>query len=71
LIDKLLADIGIKVGAFDKAEEELVNDLQMWPSKLEDGLILFWIKRVARRVDLGWDGSEEICGKLLGQLYPC
>jgi hypothetical protein len=34
------------------------------PSELENRLILLWIERVAGRIDLRWDRSEQVRGKL-------
>jgi len=55
LINVLLSDVGIEIGTLDKTKEELVDDLQVWPSKFENGLVLLWIKCVTSRVDLRRD----------------
>jgi hypothetical protein len=65
LIDILLSDIGIEIGTLDKAKEELVDDLQMGPSKFENRLVLLWIECVTSRVDLRGNGSEQVGGKLV------
>ncbi len=61
--DELLGDIGVEVGALYEAEEELVDDLEMWPCELEDGLVFFRVESITNGVDLWWDGSEQIGGK--------
>jgi hypothetical protein len=68
LIDILLSDIGVEIGTLDKAKEELVDDLQMGPSKFENRLVLLWIKSVTSRVDLRRDRSEQVGRKLVHQL---
>jgi hypothetical protein len=68
LIDILLSDVGVEIGTLDKAKEELVDDLQVGPSKFENRLVLLWIKRVTSRVDLRRDRSEQVGRKLVHQL---
>jgi hypothetical protein len=68
LIDILLSDVGIEIGTLDKAKEELVDDLQVGPSKFENRLVLLWIKCVTSRVDLRRDRSEQVGRKLVHQL---
>ena len=68
MIDILLSDVGVEIGTLDKAKEELVDDLQVGPSKFENRLVLLWIKRVTSRVDLRRDRSEQVGRKLVHQL---
>jgi hypothetical protein len=65
LIDILLSDVGVEIGTLNKAKEELVDDLQVGPSKFENRLVLFWIECVSSRIDLRRDRSEQVGGKLI------
>lgn len=46
-----LGNVGIEVWRLDKAEEELVDDLQMGPCKLEDRLVLLGVVSIPARID--------------------
>jgi hypothetical protein len=65
LVDVLLGGVGVEVWTLDKPEEELVDDLEMGPRELEDGLVLFRVEGVARRVDLRRYRSEEVGRELV------
>lgn len=69
MVDIPLGNVGVKVGALDEAEEELIDNLKMGPSKLKHGLVLFGVERVARGIDLGRDRTEEIVGKHADNLW--
>jgi len=60
VVDVLLGVVGIEILAFNEAQKELVDNLNMWPGNLEDRLILFWVKGLTLRVDRRWNWSEEI-----------
>lgn len=64
LVNVAFPDIRVEFGAFNEAEEELVYDLEMWPSELEYRLVLFGVESISRRVHLRWYRSEEIGSKL-------
>lgn len=68
LINELLCNIGIEIRRFNEAQKEFINDLQVRPSQLQDGLILFRIKCVTSGVHLRRNGPEEIGGKLEGMI---
>lgn len=59
-----LRDVGVEVGGLDKAQKELINDLEVRPSEFEHRFIFFGIKCIACWIDLWWDRSEQIGGKL-------
>lgn len=69
LIDVPFCEIGVKVRAFDKTKEKLVDNLKMRPSEFKDRLIFFWIECVASGVD--WRGyrAKEVDGKLWNLNY--
>lgn len=50
LVYVTLGDVCVEVGALDEAEEEFVDNLKVRPGEFEDGLVLFGIECVARRV---------------------
>jgi hypothetical protein len=60
LIDVSLADVCVELGALDEAQEELIDDLQVRPCKLQNRLILLWVERVARWVHLRRYRTEQI-----------
>jgi hypothetical protein len=68
VVDVLLRDVGVKVGALDEAQEELVHHLDVGPSNLEDRLVFFGVECFALRVYWWRNGSEEILGKHLHDL---
>ena len=70
LVDITFTNVGIEIRRLDKAKEELVNNLQMRPGKLQHRLVFFGVERVASRIDLRWDRSEQIRGKLSHQSMP-
>lgn len=65
LINELLPQIRTEIRTLDESQEELVDDLQVRPSQLEDGLVLFRVEGVPRWVDLRRDRSEEVRGELI------
>lgn len=65
MVDVPLSQIRIEIRAFDEAEEELVDDLEMRPGELENRLVLFRIKCVTRRIDGRGYRAEEVGGKLV------
>ena len=60
-----LCDVGVEVLALDEAEEEFVDDLDVWPCYLEDGLVFLGIKGLALGIHGGRNRAEEILGKHL------
>jgi hypothetical protein len=68
MVDVCLGDVGVEILAFDEAQEELINDLDMRPSDLKNGLILFGIESFTLRVHWGWDRAEQILGKHVDNL---
>lgn len=55
-----LGDVGVEIWALNEAEEQLVDDLQVRPSELENRLVLFWVEGVTERVDLGRYRPEQV-----------
>jgi len=51
LIDVSLSEVRVEVWAFDEAEEEFVDDLEMRPGELEDGFVFFRVEGVTCWVD--------------------
>jgi hypothetical protein len=51
LVDISLGEVRVKVWAFDEAEEEFIDDLEMRPGKLEDGFVFFRIESIACWID--------------------
>ena len=51
LVDVSLGEVRVEVWAFDEAEEEFVDDLEMRPGELEDGFVFFRVEGVACWVD--------------------
>jgi len=64
LIDVPFCEVGVKVRAFDKSKEELVDDLKMGPGEFEDGFIFLWIECVPSGVDGRGYRAEEVDSKL-------
>ena len=60
LIDVFFTDIGTEIRVLDEPEEKLVHDLQVRPRELEYGFVLFRVKGVPGRVDLGRDRAEQV-----------
>ena len=50
MINVAFGEICIEIGALDEAKEELVDNLQVRPSKLEHRFIFFWVERVTCRI---------------------
>jgi hypothetical protein len=68
VVDVRLGNVGVEILALDEAQEELINDLDMGPSNLEDGLILFGIESLTLGVYRGWDRTEQVLGKHVDNL---
>jgi hypothetical protein len=47
VVNVLLSNVCVEVLAFNEAQEELVNNLNMWPSDLEHRLVFFWVECLA------------------------
>jgi hypothetical protein len=47
MVDKLFGHVGIEVGRFDEAKEELVHDLKMRPCQLQYRFVLLWIESLS------------------------
>jgi len=65
VVDIGFSDIGVEVLAFNKAEEELVHNLNMWPGNLQDRLIFLRIESLALRIHWGRDRAKEVLGEHL------
>jgi hypothetical protein len=64
LVDVSLGEVRVEVWAFDEAEKEFVDNLEVRPGKLEDRFVLFRVKGVACWVDRWGYRTEEVCSKL-------
>lgn len=53
-------DVGVEILTLDEAQEEFINDLDMGPSNLQDGLILLWIESLTLGVDGRWNWAKQI-----------
>jgi len=60
LIDELLSNISIEIRTLYESQEELIDDLKVWPSQLQDRFIFFWIESITSWIHLRWDRTEEI-----------
>lgn len=65
LVNVSFGEVGVEVGALDESEEELVDDLEMGPCKLEHRFVFFWVERVTCWVYRRRNGAEEICCELM------
>jgi hypothetical protein len=68
VVNVCLGDVGVEILALNEAQEELINDLDMWPSDLKNGLIFFGIESFTLRVHWRWDRTEQILGKHVDNL---
>lgn len=68
VVDIGLGNVGVEILALNEAQEKLINNLDMWPGNLENGLILLWIKGLALRVHGGRDWAEQVLGKHVDDL---
>lgn len=64
LVDVALGNVGVEIGALDESQEKLINNLEMWPREFKNRLVFLGVKRVSNRVDLRWNRSKKIGGKL-------
>jgi len=64
LIDIPLGNVRVEVRTFDKPQEELVDDLEVRPSELQDGFILFRVKCIAGRIHGRGYRTEEVGSEL-------
>ena len=53
---------GFRASRYHKAKEKLVNNMQMWPSPLQDRLVLLRVKRSVSRPC--WQWTENVCRNL-------
>jgi hypothetical protein len=60
MVNVLLSDVRVEVLAFNEAQEEFVDNLNMRPSDLEDRLIFFWVEGLALRVHRRRNWTEQI-----------
>lgn len=58
-----LGNVCVEILALNKAQKELINDLNVRPGNFQDGLVLFRVKSFALGIDRGRDGAEEVFGK--------
>lgn len=57
VVDVALGDLGIGVGGDDKAEEELVDELEVRPGRIEVGVLLLGIGSLGAGVLMGGRGK--------------
>jgi hypothetical protein len=60
MVNVLLSNVRVEVLAFNKAQEELVDNLNMGPSDLEDWLVFFWVKCLALWIHRRRNWTEQI-----------
>lgn len=60
VVDVLLSDIGVEILALDEAQEELVDDLNMGPSNLQNGLVFLRIEGLTLRIHRRGNGAEQV-----------
>jgi hypothetical protein len=65
VVNVLLGNVGVEILTLDEAEKELVDNLNVGPSDLEDRLVLLGIEGFPLRVHWGGDGSEQILAEHL------
>lgn len=63
-VDVTLCNVRLKVGRFEKAQEQLVYNLKMRPRWLKRRLVFLWIKLGPIWVRRWWQSSEKINCKL-------
>ena len=63
-VDVLLSNGRLEVLGLKKSEEELVDELEVWPTRLEGWLVLLGVKLRPRRVRGGGKGTECVLCKL-------
>jgi len=76
LVNVLLSRFGIDFRAHNEAEEEFISDLEVWPGRLEDGLVFLGIKVVGgggeSTADVGGNHGHEVGHDGLGEdLLTC
>lgn len=64
LINIPLGNVRVEIRTFNEPQEELVDDLEVWPGELQDGFILFWVKRITGRVHGRGYRTEEVGSEL-------
>ena len=64
MVDISFSEVGVEVRGFNKAQEELVHDLQVGPREFEDRLVFFGIECITSRVDRRGYRTEEVGCKL-------
>ena len=78
LIDVLLGRVGLKVGRLEKAQEELVDDLQVRPRRLQARLVLLRIELGAARIrarrqsakHVRREHAHDLVVRLVGEYAP-
>ena len=65
MIDVCLCNVRVEVLALDKTEEELVDNLDMWPRNFQDGLVFFRVEGLTLRIHRRWYGAEKVLGEHL------
>ena len=63
-VDVLLGNGGLEVLGLEKPQEELVNQLEVWPTGLQGRLVLLGVKFRPRGVRGGREGPERILAEL-------
>ena len=69
LVDVSLGKVRVEIWAFDEAEEEFVDDLEVRPGEFEDGFVLFRVEGITCWIDRRGYRTEEVGGKLGGGFY--
>ncbi len=64
LVDAALGDVGLEVGRLEEAQEELVDELQMRPGRLQRRLVLLRVEFGAVRIARRRQRPKQVYGKL-------
>lgn len=65
MVNILLGEVCVEIGAFDEAQEKLVHNLDVRPGNLEYRLIFFGVKGVTLGIHWRGDGAKEVLGEHL------
>ncbi len=52
--------ICVEILAFYESQEKFIDHLYVRPSNFQNGLVLFWVKCLALRIDRWWNWSKQI-----------
>jgi hypothetical protein len=65
MIDVTLRDVCVEVLAFDEPQEELIYNLNVWPSDFQNRLVFLRIECFALGSQRWGDGTKQVLGKHL------